>query len=89
MQVLAEAGADVGLLAQPADLGRLQFALAIDHAHVDLEAVLVGQEFFDPVVDLQVRTDQDQPVLCVLDQLFQEVIGSAGVEELGQKISFF
>lgn len=79
VQVLAEAGAHVGQLAQPADFLRLKLALAVDDAHVDLQPVLVGQQLLDAVVELEVGADEDQPVLGVLDQLFEEVIRRTGV----------
>src|SRR3546814_4196645 len=75
MQVFAEAGTDVGLFTQPADFQRLQFALAVDHAHVDLQTVLVGQKLLHPIVDLQVRADQDQSILGILDEFFKEIVG--------------
>src|SRR3546814_9340533 len=86
MQVFAEAGTDVGLFTQPADFQRLQFALAVDHAHVDLQTVLVGQKLLHPIVDLQVRADQDQSILGILDEFFKEIVGRTCVEELGHFI---
>jgi len=82
MQVFAEAGADIRQLAQPADLHGLQLTFPVNHAHIDLQPVLVGQQFLHPVVELQVRTDQDQTILGVLDQLFKEIVGRAGVQKL-------
>src|SRR3546814_20342703 len=83
MQVFAEAGTDVGLFTQPADFQRLQFALAVDHAHVDLQTALVGQKILHPIVDLQVRADQDQSLLGILDEFFKEIVGRTCVAEHG------
>src|SRR3546814_1702903 len=77
---------DVGLLAKPADLQRLQLALAVDHPHVDLQTVLVGQKLLHPIVDLQVRADQDQSILRILDEFFKEIVGRTCIEELGHII---
>ena len=62
MQVLAEAGADVGQAAQPFNLLRLQLAFAIDDTDVDFQAVFIGQQFLHSVVELEERADQDQTV---------------------------
>src|SRR3546814_14499760 len=86
MQVFAEAGTDVGLRAKPADFQSLQLALAVDHPHVDLQTVLVGQKLLHPIVDLQVRADQDQSILRILDEFFKEIVGRTCIEELGHFI---
>ena len=58
MQVLAEAGADVGQVAQPFGFLRLQLAFAIDDANVDFQPVLVRQQFLHPVVQFEEGADQ-------------------------------
>lgn len=83
MEVLAKAGADIGELLEPADLFRLKLTFAIDDPYIDLEAVLVGQQLLDPVIELEEGADQDQSLLGVLDQFFKKVIGCTGIEELG------
>ena len=83
MQVLAEAGADVGLAAQPLDFMGLQLALAVDDAHVDLQAVLVRQKLFHAVIELEEWADQDQAIGCAFDQLFQVVVGAGGGKKFG------
>lgn len=83
MEVLAKAGADIGELLEPADLFRLKLTFAIDDPHIDLEAVLVGQQLLDPVIELEEGTDQDQSFLGVLDQLFKEIVGCAGIQKFG------
>lgn len=87
MQVFAKAGADIALCLEPFNFLRLQLALAVDDAHVDLQAVLVLQQFFHAVVELEKGADQHQPVLGALDEFFQEVIGGGGVEKLGHAAS--
>lgn len=59
MEIFAKAGADIGELLEPADLFRLEFALAIDDPHIDLEPVLVGQQLLDPVIEFEKGADQD------------------------------
>lgn len=83
MEILAEAGADVGEFVESADLFRLEFAFAVDNTDIDLETVLVDQKLFDPVVELEEGADQDQAVFGVFDQFFEEVVGCTGVEKLG------
>ncbi len=82
MQVFAKAGADIGLRFEPFNFLRLQLAFAVDDAHVDLQAVLVFQQLFHAVVELEEGADQHQPVLGTFDEFFQEVIGGGGVEKL-------
>ena len=53
MQIFAKAGADVGEAAQPFNFLRLQFAFTLHDAHVDLQSVLVCQQFFHAVVALE------------------------------------
>jgi len=67
MQVLAEAGAYVGQAAQPFDLLRLQLAFAIDDPDIDLQAVLIGQQFLHPVVELEEGADQNQAIRRTLN----------------------
>ena len=67
MEVFAKAGADIGELFEPADLFRLQLAFAIDDPHIDLEAVLVGEQLLDPVVELEEGADQDQTLFGIFD----------------------
>ena len=50
--------------------------------HVNFQAVLVSEKLFHSVVELQEWADQDEPVFGVFDQLFEEVICRAGVQEL-------
>lgn len=83
VQVFAEAGADIALRFQPFNFLRLQLAFAVDDAHVDLQAVLVLQQLFHAVIELEEGADQHQPVLGAFDEFFQEVIGGGGVEKLG------
>lgn len=83
MQVFAEAGADIALSLEPFNFLRLQLALAVDDTHVDLQAVLVLQQLFHTVIELEEGADQHQPVLGAFDEFFQEVIGGGGVEKLG------
>lgn len=87
MQVFAKAGADIALRFEPFNFLRLQLAFAVDDAHVDLQAVLVLQQLFHAVVELEKGADQHQPVLGALDEFFQEVIGGGGVEKLGHAAS--
>ena len=67
---------------EPFNLLRLQLAFAVDDAHVDLQAVLVLQQLFHAVIELEEGADQHQPVLGAFDEFFQEVIGGGGVEKL-------
>jgi hypothetical protein len=60
----------------------LQFILAVDDPHVDLEAVFVLKQFLDAVVELQKGTDENQPILGGFDEFFEKVIGGAGIQEL-------
>ncbi len=83
MEVFAKAGADIGELFEPADLFRLQLAFAIDDPHIDLEAVLVGEQLLDPVVELEEGADQDQTLFGIFDKFFQKVVGCAGIQKLG------
>ena len=62
MQVFAEAGADVGQATQPFNFLRLQLALAVHDAHIDLPLVLVGQQLIHTVVEFEKRTDKNQAV---------------------------
>lgn len=87
MQVFAKAGADIALRLEPFNFLGLQLALAVDDAHVDLQAVLVFQQLFHAVIELEKGADQHQPVLGALDEFFQEVIGGGGVEKLGHAAS--
>ena len=83
MQVFAKAGADIALRFEPFNFLRLQLAFAVDDAHIDLQAVFVLQQFFDAVVQLEKRADQNQPVFRAFDEFFEEVIGGGGIEKLG------
>lgn len=83
VQVFAKAGADIALRFEPFNFLRLQLAFAVDDAHVDLQAVLVLQQLFHAVVELEKGADQHQPVLGPFDEFFQKVIGGGGVEKLG------
>ena len=60
-----------------------QMHLPLDDAHIDLQAVLVLQQFFDAVVQLEKRADQNQPVFRAFDEFFEEVVGGGGIEKLG------
>jgi hypothetical protein len=79
MQVFAEAGADVGEAAKPLNLLRLQLAFAVNDAHVDLEPVLVRQQFLHAVIELEKWADQYEAVGCALDHFLKEIVGRAGV----------
>ena len=78
VQVAAEAGADVGQAAQPFDLLWLQLALAVDDAHIDLQAVLVRQKLLHAVIEFEEGADQDQAVGGAFDQFFEVVVGAGG-----------
>ena len=78
VQVAAEAGADVGQAAQPFDLLWLQLALAVDDAHIDLQAVLVRQKLLHAVIEFEEGADQDQAVGGAFDQFFKVVVGAGG-----------
>lgn len=89
VQVLAKARADVALRLEPFNFLGLQLAFAIDDAHVDLEPVLVFQQFLDAVVELEKGADQNQPVFGAFDEFFEEVIRRRGIEKLGHADSVF
>lgn len=89
VQVLAKAGADIALRLEPFNFLGLQLALAIDDAHIDLEPVLVFQQFLDAVVELEKGADQNQPVFGAFDEFFEEVIRRRGIEKLGHVYSVF
>lgn len=82
MQVFAKAGADIALCLEPFNFLRLQLALAVDDAHVDLQAVLVLQQLFHAVIELEKGADQHQPVFGTFDEFFEKVIGGGGIEKL-------
>lgn len=87
MQVFAKAGAYVALRFEPFNLLWLQFALAVDDTHINLQAVLVFQQLPNAVVQLEKRADEYQSVFGAFDQLFEKVIGCGGVEKLGHAAS--
>lgn len=76
MQVFAEAGANVGQTAQPFDFLWLQLAFAVHDAHVDLDPVLVRQQLFHAVVELEEWADQDEAVRCAFYQFFKVIVGA-------------
>jgi hypothetical protein len=59
----------------------LQVVFAIHHPDIDLESVLVFQEFLDAFVQPQKWADQKKAIFGGFDNFLEEVIGSAGVEE--------
>jgi len=84
MEVFTEAGADERKLHEPVYFLRLKFVLAIDDANINLEAVFVLQQFFEPIIQLKERTNQNQALGSTLDHFFQEIVCGTGVQELRQ-----
>lgn len=70
MKIFAEAGSDERKLLEPVNLLRLKLVLAIDDPDINLEAILVLQQFLDAIIQFQERTDQHQPFGSALDQFF-------------------
>jgi hypothetical protein len=68
MQVLEKAGEDICQAAQPFGFLRLQLAFAVHDANVDLQPVLVRQQFLRPVVEFEeglIRINRSAALLII------------------------
>src|SRR4051812_44413823 len=85
VQVLAVTETDRAELPDPYAVFRRQVVLAPHDSHIQLQPIPVFKEFSNPVVHLKKRTDQNQPLLRVLDQLLKVKREPSGSEKSGHR----
>ena len=79
VEVSAEAGPNVGEGPQPVGFLGEELVFFVSELDLDLALVLVLEQLLDAVVELQDRRDEDEPVAREPNDLFEIIVGRAGI----------
>ena len=82
VKVSAKTGAYTRKCAEPVYLLGFEIVFLISEVDLDLVMILVGEQFFHAIVQLQDRGNEDKPLAGESNDLLEIIIRRAGIQEL-------